>query len=148
MPWTKSTYPPSMKNLPKEVRDKAVEIANALLEEEGMDEGIVIATAISRAKDWAANRGKNIEATSPKSKTTDVKEHGKDRYVIPKGKDWAVKEEGQKSVEKVYHSKKAAIDKATKEAKKSNASITVQRKNGKLERRTSFNPNRRAKKQS
>ncbi len=61
MPWTKTDYPVSMKNLPKEVRDKAIEIANALLEERKMDEGIAIATAISRAKDWAANRGKPAE---------------------------------------------------------------------------------------
>ncbi len=61
MPWTKTDYPVSMKNLPKEVRDKAIEIANALLEERKMDEGIAIATAIIRAKDWAANRGKPKE---------------------------------------------------------------------------------------
>ena len=58
MPWTKNDYPNSMKNLPDEVRNKAIEIGNALLDEKNMDEGIAIATAISRAKDWAANRGK------------------------------------------------------------------------------------------
>jgi uncharacterized protein YdaT len=41
-----------MKNLPDEVRNKAIEIANALLEERNMGEGIAIATATSRAKDW------------------------------------------------------------------------------------------------
>jgi uncharacterized protein YdaT len=50
MPWTKSDYPVSMKNLPKEVRDKTIEIANALLEERNMDEGIAIATAVSRGQ--------------------------------------------------------------------------------------------------
>jgi len=58
MPWTKKDYPNSMKNLPAAVRNKAVEIANALLDERNMDEGIAIATAISRAKDWAENHGK------------------------------------------------------------------------------------------
>lgn len=33
-----------------EVRSKAIEIANALLEETSMEEGIAIATAIKRAK--------------------------------------------------------------------------------------------------
>jgi uncharacterized protein YdaT len=33
MPWTKTDYPNSMKNLPTAVRNKAIEIANALLEE-------------------------------------------------------------------------------------------------------------------
>ena len=52
MPWTNSDYPDAMKNLPTEVRKKSIEIANALLEETKMKEGIAIATAISRAKDW------------------------------------------------------------------------------------------------
>lgn len=33
MPWTKTDYPNSMKNLPAAMRNKAIEIANALLEE-------------------------------------------------------------------------------------------------------------------
>lgn len=58
MPWTKNDYPNSMKNLPAIVRNKAIEIGNAMLEEKHMDEGIAIATAISRAKEWAAEHGK------------------------------------------------------------------------------------------
>jgi len=62
MPWTPANYPVSMKNLPVEVRNKAIEIANALLREGKIaDEGIVIATAISHAKTWAANRGINTD---------------------------------------------------------------------------------------
>ena len=143
MPWTKTNYPVSMKNLPKEVRDKAIEIANALLDERNMDEGIAIATAVSRAKDWAANHGKQTEPAA-KSRSTDVKHHGKDKYVIP-GREggWAVKEEGQRRVEKEFDTKKEAV----RQAKKENASVTVQRKTGKIEKRTSYNPNRRAPKQ-
>jgi len=59
MPWTKDNYPDSMKNLPSDIRGKAIEIANALLEERKMEEGIAIATAISRAKEWAANHSKS-----------------------------------------------------------------------------------------
>jgi uncharacterized protein YdaT len=58
MPWTKSDYPDSMKNLPAPIRNKAIEIANALIGEKDMDEGIAIATAISKAKDWGAKRSK------------------------------------------------------------------------------------------
>ena len=47
MPWTKSDYPVSMKNLPLKVRNKAID---ALLDKKNMDEGILIATSISRAK--------------------------------------------------------------------------------------------------
>jgi uncharacterized protein YdaT len=71
MPWTRDDYPNSMKFLSRIVREKAIDIANALAEEKTMQEGVIIATAISRAKDWAATRG--IEPkTEVKSKTTDA----------------------------------------------------------------------------
>jgi len=49
MPWDESYYPPAMRNLPPEVRLKAIEIANALLEE-GYDEGRAIRIGIAKAK--------------------------------------------------------------------------------------------------
>ena len=52
MPWNEVYYPKSMRNLPREVRLKAIEIANALLEE-GYDEGTAIRIAIAKAKEWA-----------------------------------------------------------------------------------------------
>ncbi len=56
MPWDETYYPPSMRNLPPEVRLKAIEIANALLEE-GYDEGKAIRIAIAKAKQWAERGG-------------------------------------------------------------------------------------------
>jgi uncharacterized protein YdaT len=55
MPWNSSYFPASMKNLDPEVRRKAIEIANALLEA-GRPEGQAIRIAISRAKQWALQR--------------------------------------------------------------------------------------------
>ena len=52
MPWNSDYYPPSMSHLPVPVREKAIEIANALLEE-GMEEGKAIRIAIAKAKEWA-----------------------------------------------------------------------------------------------
>lgn len=52
MPWTLERYPPAMRHLPPLVRAKAVEIANAVLAEEG-DEGKAIRVGIARAKEWA-----------------------------------------------------------------------------------------------
>jgi len=54
MPWSKNDYPPSMKNLDERVREKAVEIANALLRD-GYEEGRAIAIATSQAEEWADN---------------------------------------------------------------------------------------------
>ena len=148
MPWTKNDYPDAMKNLPREVREKSIEIANALLDEKNMDEGIAIATAISRAKDWAANRGKETESQSSDSRTTDVKEHGEDRYVIPHQEhQWAIKNEGSERVEKIFTNKMEAVQQARKEARQANASLTIQKRDGRVQQRISYNPNKRAKKQ-
>ncbi len=56
MPWTEFDYPASMRHLSEPVREKAIEIANALLEE-GMDEGKAIRIAIAKAKEWALHHG-------------------------------------------------------------------------------------------
>jgi uncharacterized protein YdaT len=55
MPWNSDYFPTSMKHLPPVVREKAIEIANALLEE-GMDEGQAIRIAIAKAKEWVRRR--------------------------------------------------------------------------------------------
>jgi uncharacterized protein YdaT len=60
MPWDETYYPRSIRNLPQEVRLKAIEIANALLEE-GYDEGNVIRIAIAKA---TAN-GRNSARSEP-----------------------------------------------------------------------------------
>jgi uncharacterized protein YdaT len=57
MPWNASYYPVSMKNLPPEVRSKAIEIANALLEA-GRPEGQAIRIGIAQAKRWAERGGR------------------------------------------------------------------------------------------
>lgn len=51
MPWYNGDYPPSYKNQPKKLRDKAVEIANALLKD-GAEEGVAIATGLKRAREY------------------------------------------------------------------------------------------------
>ena len=52
MPWSRDRFPPSMKHLAQDVRDKAIAIANALLAE-GYPEGQAIRMAIGQAKQWA-----------------------------------------------------------------------------------------------
>lgn len=142
MPWTKSDYPDSMKNLPEKVRNKAIDIANVLIEEENMKEGIAIPTAISRAKDWATNRGLSIESKSSDSKSTDIKKHGEDRYVIPKDDHWAVKEQGSDKVERSFDKKEDAVKYAKDKAKDANASVTIQKKTGKVQTRVSYTPHK------
>ena len=51
MPWYNGDYPPSYKNQPIIVRDKAIEIANAILRE-GATEAVAIATGLKLAKEY------------------------------------------------------------------------------------------------
>lgn len=67
MPFTKDNYPDSLKNMTPRVRNKAIEIANALLLE-GRPEDFAIPVAISKAEEWAANR--NIEVFKKERATT------------------------------------------------------------------------------
>lgn len=59
-PWP-DYYPYAMDHLPPMVRDKAIEIANALLRE-GHDEGFCIRVAIARAREWAKTHGTTPES--------------------------------------------------------------------------------------
>jgi|GEM_PF-790607 uncharacterized protein YdaT len=49
MPWYNGDYPPSYKNQPPRLREKAVEIANEMLLN-GAEEGVAIATGLKQAR--------------------------------------------------------------------------------------------------
>jgi uncharacterized protein YdaT len=68
MPWYNGDYPPSYKNQPVKLRNKAVEIANALLEE-GAEEGIAIATGLKRAREFFKKEGRQESKSQDKSKS-------------------------------------------------------------------------------
>ena len=56
MPWSAGDYPSAMKNLDPKVRRKAIEIANAVLEETG-DDGRAISVGIAKAKEFFEKKG-------------------------------------------------------------------------------------------
>jgi uncharacterized protein YdaT len=62
MPWSTENYPISMKNMKPEIRAKAIEIANRVLEQDG-DDAKAIRIGISRAKAWSRRH-----ASKPTSK--------------------------------------------------------------------------------
>ncbi|PRY28191.1 hypothetical protein CLV58_13048 [Spirosoma oryzae] len=55
MPYTRTDYPDSLKYFMAPVRNKAIDIANALLAE-GNDDAKAIAIATARAEEWALKR--------------------------------------------------------------------------------------------
>ncbi len=61
MPWPKSDYPPSYKNQPKYLREKAVEIANEVLKTTG-NEGEAIATGLKQARAHFKNHPEKVPA--------------------------------------------------------------------------------------
>ena len=121
MPFDRRDYPNSMKNLDKEVRDKAIDITNAMLKE-GYDEDNAIPIAISQAKDWA-NDASNAELKEIRKK--DLKDHKKSdnksarlqdadvevSYNYDKEK-WQVKSKKASQAEGYYDTKKEATDRA------------------------------------
>jgi uncharacterized protein YdaT len=144
MPWTPNYFPIAMKYLNVDVREKAIDIGNALMDED-MEEGIAIATAISRAKDWAANKG--LPTNNHKSsRSTDVKKHGRDKYIIPyKGNKWALKEEGNEKVDEVFENKDEAVKEGRKKAKDVNGTLTIQKRTGTIQHRISYNSHKRVR---
>ncbi|WP_026562004.1 DUF2188 domain-containing protein [Bacillus sp. J37] len=120
MPWNKSDYPPSMKNLTESTRTKAIEIANALLEE-GYEEGRAISIAISKAK----------EVTN----SIDSSENDVTYHLVPHSGEWAIKKENSRRVTEVFQTKNEALVKGNKLIKKNNnARLIVHKKDGTIER--------------
>ncbi|GAB2577230.1 DUF2188 domain-containing protein [Spirosoma areae] len=68
MPWTKKQYPDSLKNFMAPVRNKAIDIANALLNN-GNDEQKAITIATAKAEEWALKRSIKVRKdNSPENK--------------------------------------------------------------------------------
>jgi uncharacterized protein YdaT len=83
MPWTKTNYPNSMKNLPVAVRTKAIAIANAMLKgNKKMKEGIIIATATKNAKELADKNGKKKKTKIVAKKKTKIVAKKKVKTVV------------------------------------------------------------------
>lgn len=53
MRYTKNNYPDSMKFLSEKERNKAIDIANDLIDKRKMDRKKAIPISISKAKEWA-----------------------------------------------------------------------------------------------
>jgi uncharacterized protein YdaT len=110
MPWTKKDYPDSMKNLPEKAKEKAIEIANSLVDEGYVDER-AIAIAISRAKEWFSNRG---ESTS-----SDITHH-----LVPDNDQWVLK--SLKSDDQIsFDTKEDAMEAIKKQSKSEKMKVMI-----------------------
>jgi uncharacterized protein YdaT len=130
MPWTKRNYPVSMKNLDPRVRGKAVEIANALLED-GSEEGRAIAIATAQAKEWNEDHPVHEETSLPSNSNR------QNIHVVPHKGRWIVKEVGENKAHLSTNTKAEAVKKAKQWASDANRIAIIHRKDGTVE--TSYN---------
>ncbi|MFL1674366.1 DUF2188 domain-containing protein [Paenibacillus dendritiformis] len=122
MPWKNNNYPPSMKHLLSEVRTKAIEIANALLEE-GMEEGRAIAIATAQAKKWHEDHFPDYSGP----------EHV--LHVVPAGEDWAVTAKGREHPLMTAPTKQEAVQYAQHRKASDGADIVIHRQDGTIQSR-------------
>lgn len=134
MAYSKQNFPISMKNLIPKIREKAIEILNKLVDDKEMELNLAIPTAISRAKDWAANRNIDFPASD-----TDVKKHGEDIYVTPHASGWSIKKEKSERASALFRIKTEAVSKARVLAKRNHGNLIVQRRNGTIQSKISYN---------
>ncbi|WP_153730532.1 DUF2188 domain-containing protein [Sporosarcina obsidiansis] len=95
MPWSKNDYPTSMKNLEPKVRDKAIEIANALLRE-NYEEGRAISIGTAQAHEY-------VEGKSEDRPHYEVK---------PRQDEWIFKKAGSNHVQFKEQTKNDLLEKA------------------------------------
>ncbi|MEI4769753.1 hypothetical protein WAX74_08835 [Psychrobacillus sp. FJAT-51614] len=116
MPWNKKDYPDSMKNLDPEVREKAIEIANALLRDD-KDEGRAIAIATAQAR-------KAINGDDSDRPTFEVK---------AREEEWTLRKSGGERAIFVEETKEKLLDKAKPYVNDHNGILEIYQEDGSLD---------------
>lgn len=158
MPWNQHDYPVSMKNLKPRIRHKAIEIANALLDE-GSEEGRAIAIATAKAEEWDENHPDDKASDSNSSShTSSSKKHKESRpaestsrdrrhsepvssskshhniHVVPAEPGWAIKQEGTSDYHSTYDTKAEAVDAAKALSNKQHIRAIIHNQDGQIAR--------------
>ncbi|ETT44809.1 DUF2188 domain-containing protein [Paenibacillus sp. FSL R5-0490] len=150
MPWNKQDYPVSMKNLEPRVRHKAIEIANALLDD-GYEEGRSIAIATAKAEEWDENHPAPENSKSDSTSSSDNSNRNKSSsgerrhsepvssskshdniHVVPTDSGWAIKEEGKSTYLSTFDTKAEAVDKAKELSSKQNIRAIIHNQDGQI----------------
>ncbi|HLR23761.1 MAG TPA: hypothetical protein VK100_08625 [Pseudogracilibacillus sp.] len=115
MPWNQQNYPSSFNNLTSDVRKKAIEIANALIQEDYSEER-AIAIAISKAREAIQD------------------DDQRPLYIVKKrDDDWIfMKEHGQKAIY-VESVKEDVLQKAKPYVNEQNGRLKIYREDGTIE---------------
>lgn len=136
MPYSKTDFPDTMKNLEDITRIKAIDILNAMLKD-GYKEENAIPISISQAKKWMKD-AKDSEIDKLLNK--DITKHKKSsesarlqdsnvRVSFDKDEEmWSVKSVGAKKVSSYHNTKKSAIKEAQKIADNKDSKVIKEKK--------------------
>lgn len=140
MPWDTKDYPDAMKNLKKVVRKKAIDIANALLDND-YPEDRAIPIAISQAEDWFEKSDHDeIQAfdSKPKPRKNDDHDHAgnadlldNDVLVYFEDDEWKVQTKEAQRPDSTFDTKKDATDRAKEIADNKESNVISYTKDGK-----------------
>lgn len=117
MPWNDRDYPDSFKNLDEPVREKAIEIANALVRD-GYDDSRAIPIALDRAREYVHG---DDDGGRP---VYEVREDGEEWVLRKKGSDRAILREDTKD---------DLLDKAKPHVNDDNGILKIYKGDGELE---------------
>ncbi|MCD5325433.1 MULTISPECIES: DUF2188 domain-containing protein [Pontibacillus] len=151
MPWDTKDYPSSLKNLETPVRKKAIDIANAMLDD-GYDEDRAIPIATEQAKEWYDNATEKEINQVKQMSDQDLKKRDdqgqrsesrpelleKGEHVVAHEEGWAVQTEQAKKPSDVFDQKQEAIDRAKEIAKNKGTKVIIHKKDGSIQDQTSY----------
>ncbi|WP_040212630.1 DUF2188 domain-containing protein [Clostridium polynesiense] len=134
MPWNKNDYPSSMKNLPEDQREKAIEIANALLSD-GYEDGRAIPIAISTSESWAKNRASVTSSDEAAGRRPGRRSKKETIYHVAFKKDkWIIRKAASKRHSFSFDTKDKALEKAKEILKKTPSRFIIHKKDGSYEK--------------
>ncbi len=149
MPWDTTDYPSSLKNLDTVVRKKAIDIANAMIDE-GYKEGQAIPIATEQAKEWyknASDKEKNevkqmsdadlkARDDNPQDSRPELLDRGE--HVIAHEDGWAVKTQDARRSSHVFDKKEDAIKRAREIAENKQTSLIIHKKDGSIQDKINY----------
>ena len=125
MTWNKDDYPAAMKNLPTSVRNKAISIANSLIEE-NYDEGRAISIAIASAKDAANN-------SNPKENDSSITYH-----ILPHPEGWSARKANAEKATYVCEKKADAMGKVLNLLQKHGGRLVIHDSDGSIQEHRNY----------
>jgi uncharacterized protein YdaT len=111
-------HPDSMKNLEDPIKEKAIEIANTLVEDD-YEEGRAISIGIAQAKKWVDDENPN-------------------QHVVPQSSSWAVKADNAEKASYVFDTKSEAVEKGRDVASNQKTHLVIHREDGSIEKQQDY----------